>query len=313
MKFLGPVGSNAWLLLTLAPLMWGGNAVAGKLATADWSPFTLTMVRWGCAALLLIPFAWRPLQRDWPLVREKLPLLFLLGGVGMCGFNLLMFLALNYTTAINVSIEQAAMPLLIMVANFVVFSQRVRALQLLGLALSIAGVVVTTTSGRPLDLLNGQFNRGDAFMLLGCLFYAGYTFGLRWRPPIHWLSYMLTISIAALLMTLPFAAWELSQEEGAWSVPRLEGWLALVYVVIFPTILSQIAYARGVELIGGNRAGLFINLVPVFGAALAVIILGEKFAWYHGAGLLLVLGGITLAERAAARVVPPPPVAPNQA
>jgi len=312
-KFLGPVGSNAWLLLTLAPLMWGGNAVAGKLATADWSPFTLTMVRWGCAALLLIPFAWRPLQRDWPLVREKLPLLFLLGGVGMCGFNLLMFLALNYTTAINVSIEQAAMPLLIMVANFVVFSQRVRALQLLGLALSIAGVVVTTTSGRPLDLLNGQFNRGDAFMLLGCLFYAGYTFGLRWRPPIHWLSYMLTISIAALLMTLPFAAWELSQEEGAWSVPRLEGWLALVYVVIFPTILSQIAYARGVELIGGNRAGLFINLVPVFGAALAVIILGEKFAWYHGAGLLLVLGGITLAERAAARVVPPPPVAPNQA
>jgi len=293
--------------------MWGGNAVAGKLATADWSPFTLTMVRWGCAALLLVPFAWRPLQRDWPLVREKLPLLFLLGGVGMCGFNLLMFLALNYTTAINVSIEQAAMPLLIMIANFVVFSQRVRALQLLGLALSIAGVVVTTTSGRPLDLLNGQFNRGDAFMLLGCVFYAGYTFGLRWRPPIHWLSYMLIISIAALLMTLPFAAWELSQEEGAWSVPRLEGWLALVYVVIFPTILSQIAYARGVELIGGNRAGLFINLVPVFGAALAVIILGEQFAWYHGAGLLLVLGGITLAERAAARVVPPPPVAPNQA
>lgn len=313
MKFLGPVGSNAWLLLTLAPLMWGGNAVAGKLATTDWSPFTLTMVRWGCAALLLTPFAWRPLQRDWPLVREKLPLLFLLGGVGMCGFNLLMFLALNYTTAINVSIEQAAMPLLIMVANFVVFSQRVRALQLLGLALSIAGVVVTTTSGRPLDLLNGQFNRGDAFMLLGCVFYAGYTFGLRWRPPIHWLSYMLTISLAALLMTLPFAAWELSQEEGGWSVPRLEGWLALVYVVIFPTILSQIAYARGVELIGGNRAGLFINLVPVFGAALAVIILGEQFAWYHGAGLLLVLGGITLAERAAARVVPPPPVAPNQA
>jgi len=312
-KFLGPVGSNAWLLLTLAPLMWGGNAVAGKLATTDWSPFTLTMVRWGCAALLLTPFAWRPLQRDWPLVREKLPLLFLLGGVGMCGFNLLMFLALNYTTAINVSIEQAAMPLLIMVANFVVFSQRVRALQLLGLALSIAGVVVTTTSGRPLDLLNGQFNRGDAFMLLGCVFYAGYTFGLRWRPPIHWLSYMLTISLAALLMTLPFAAWELSQEEGGWSVPRLEGWLALVYVVIFPTILSQIAYARGVELIGGNRAGLFINLVPVFGAALAVIILGEQFAWYHGAGLLLVLGGITLAERAAARVVPPPPVAPNQA
>lgn len=315
MKALAAVGGNAWLLLTLAPLLWGGNAVAGKLATADWSPFTLTMVRWGCAALLLTPFAWRPLQRDWPLVRDSLPLMFLLGGVGMCGFNLLMFLALNYTTAINVSIEQAAMPLLIMIANFIVFSQRVRAVQLVGLALSIIGVLVTTTSGRPLDLLSGQLNRGDAFMLIGCVFYAGYTFGLRWRPPIQWLSFMWIISISALVMTLPFAAWELSQPEGkgAWTMPRLEGWLALLYVVIFPTIVSQIAYARGVELIGGNRAGLFINLVPVFGAVLAVMILGERFAWYHAAGLALVLGGIMLAERAAARGVPPPPEAPHRA
>ena len=201
---------NAWLLLTIATLCWGGNAVAGKLASSEWLPFTLTMVRWGCATLLLLPFAWRALVRDWPVLRRHLPLMFLLGGVGMCLFNLLMYLALNHTSAINVSIEQAAMPLLIMIANFVVFSQRVRALQLVGLALSIVGVLITTTGGRPLDFFSGGLNRGDALMLLACVFYAGYTFGLRWKPPLHWMSFMWTISVAAFAMTLPFAAWELS-------------------------------------------------------------------------------------------------------
>ena len=295
---------NAWLLLTLATLLWGGNAVAGKLAANDWLPFTLTTTRWACACLLLAPFAWGPLRRDWPVLREHLVLIFALGGLGMCLFNLLMFLALNHTSAINVSIEQASMPLLIMIANFVVLRQRVRALQLLGLALSILGVLVTTTGGRPLDFFTGGLNRGDALMLLACVFYAGYTFGLRWRPALHWLSYMWAISVAALLTTLPFTAWELGG--ASQPLPGPDGWLALGYVVVFPTIVSQIAYARGVELIGGNRAGQFINLVPVFGAALAVAILGERFAWYHALGLALVLGGITLAERVAARDAPPP-------
>ena len=307
----GIVWSNAWLLLATAALCWGGNAVAGKLAAEHWLPFTLTTTRWLCATLFLLPFAWRPLRADWPVVRAHLPLLFALGGIGMCLFNLLMFVALNHTSAINVSIEQAAMPLLIMVANFVVFSQRVRALQLVGLALSIVGVLLTSTGGRPLTFLDGGLNRGDALMLLGCVFYAAYTFGLRWRPALHWMSYMWTISVAALLTTLPFTAWELSR--GTQPLPGVQGWLALAYIVVFPTVVSQIAYARGVELIGGNRAGQSINLVPVFGAALAVTILGERFAWYHALGLALVLGGITLAERAAARVAPPPPAATRRA
>lgn len=304
-------GSNAWLLLVLAPLFWGGNAVAGKIASDDWLPFTLTTARWFCAMLVLLPFAWRPMQRDWPIVRRKLPVLFALGGIGMCGFNLMMYLALNHTSAINVSIEQAAMPLLIMIANFIAFSQRVRGLQIFGLLVSIVGVIVTTTNGRPQDMLAGQFNRGDGYMLIACVFYAGYTFGLRWRPPVHWLSYMWVISICALITTLPFTVWELSRAEQL--LPGSSGWLALVFIVIFPTIVSQICYARGVELIGGNRAGLFINLVPVFGAALAVLILGEQFGWHHGIGLVLVLGGITLAERAAVRVEPPRPAEPHRA
>jgi len=298
---------NAWLLLVLATVMWGGNAVAGKLAANDWLPFTLTTFRWACAIVVLLPFAWRPLRRDWPVLRRHIPIIVALGGIGMCLFNLLMYVALNHTSAINVSIIQGSMPLLIMIINFVVLSQRVRALQLVGLAISIGGVLVTTTGGRPLDFLTGGLNRGDAMMLLACVFYAGYTFGLRWRPKLHWLSYMLAISVAALITTIPFTAWELARADQP--LPGIDGWLTLAYIAVFPTIVSQIAYARGVELIGGNRAGQFINLVPVFGAALAVIILGERFAGYHALGLALVIGGIMMAERAAARAAPPPPSA----
>jgi len=241
------------------------------------------------------------MQADAAVIRQHLPLLVLLGAVGMCLFNLLMYFSLGYTTVINVSIVQAAIPVLIMMANFVVLSQRVRVLQIVGLVLSILGVLVTTTSGQPFSLLDSGLNIGDGLMLLACVFYAGYTFGLRWRPAIHWLSFMWVISVSAFVMTLPFVAWEWSA--GIPPLPKFDGLLILLYVVIAPTIISQIAWARGVELIGANRAGLFANLVPVFGAVLAVLLLGEYFQWFHGLGLFLVLGGIGLAERAASRPV----------
>ena len=303
MSAAGPSGLARWafgspyLLLVLAPLLWGGNAVAGKYATLDWQPFTITAVRWGLAALLLLPFAWRPLQRDAPVIRAHLPLLVGMGAIGMALFNLLMYLALHTTSAINVGIIQAAMPGMIMVANFAVFRQRSGPMQLAGLALSVVGVVVVTTAGNPAGLLSGGLVIGDAWMLLACLFYGGYTFALRWKPPLHWMSFMWVIAVGAFAMTIPFVLWELSRVEQG-PVP-LRGWLVVVYVVLLPTVVSQISWARGVELIGSNRASLFFNLVPIFGAALAVLLLGERFAWYHGVGMALVLGGITLAERSA--------------
>lgn len=294
--FSGIVG-NAYILLITAPLLWGGNAVAGRLAIADWQPFTLTSFRWLCAAIILFPFAIGPLKRDWLVIKQNLVVLFVLGAFGMAAFNLLMYLALNYTTAINVSIEQASMPIMIMLANFIILSQRVRWLQIVGLVLTLFGVLVTTTAGDPGRFLSEGLNRGDALMLIASVFYAAYTVGLRWRPDIHWLSFMWVIAVSAFVMTVPFAGWELSTRE--FVKPGWKGWLVISYVIIFPTIVSQLCWARGVELVGSNRAGLFINLVPIFGLVLAVLIIGEKFEWYHMMGLLLVLGGIGISERAA--------------
>lgn len=289
-------------MLVLAPLFWGGNAVAGKLAAHDWQPFTITGLRWLLTAILLLPFAIKHLRRDAAILRKTWLILFALGGPGMAMFSLLMYLALNYTSAINVSIEQAAMPAMIMLANFIVFSQRVTVLQIGGLLCCAVGVLITTTGGEPLLFFQQGLNRGDAIMLLACLFYAGYTFGLRWRPVIHWLSFMWVISVSAFLVTIPFTLWELSHSDTVFSIsnlldPGLRGWAVMSYIIIFPTIAGQIFYARGVELIGSNRAGLFINLVPIFGSILAVLVLRENFEAYHALGLVLVIGGIAFAER----------------
>ncbi|OED37192.1 hypothetical protein AB833_24400 [Chromatiales bacterium (ex Bugula neritina AB1)] len=292
--------NNAYFLLVLAPLLWGGNAVAGKIASFDWQPFTITNVRWVLTALILLPIAWPHIKKDWPVIRRSWKTLFLLGGIGMAMFNLLMYTALHYTSAINVSIEQASMPAMIMLANFVIMSQRVTWLQIVGLLLSIVGVLITTTEGNPALFFQQGLNRGDAIMMLACAFYAAYTFGLRWRPPVHWLSFMGVISVFAIFTTLPFAIWE--WQTGDVTVPGPRGWVVLSYIIIFPTIVSQIAYARGVELIGSNRAGPFINLVPIFGSLLAVIILGEHFQSFHAAGLLLVVGGIMLAEKSVKKI-----------
>lgn len=288
---------NAYLMLVIAPLLWGGNAVAGRMAAGEWEPFTITGVRWLCATLLLLPFAWNPIKKDWLVIKQNWLTLFLLGSLGMAAFNLLMYWSLNYTTAINVSIEQASMPVLIMLANFFILSQRVRWLQIVGLLMTLCGVLLTTTAGEPQRFFVEGLNRGDAIMLLACVFYAGYTFGLRWRPDIHWLSFLFVIAIAAFVTTIPFVTWELVQQP--FVLPSFHGWMVLLYVIVFPTIVSQLCYARGVQLLGSNRAGLFLNLVPIFGSVLAVLILGESFRWYHFVGLAMVLAGIGLAERAA--------------
>ena len=287
--------NNPYFVLVMATVFWGGNAIAGKLASQDWQPFTVTFTRWLIVAIVLIPFAKDHIRKDWPVIRKNWVILCLLSAFSMALFNLLMYLALHFTSAINVSIEQASMPAMIMLANFLILSQRITFLQITGLLASIIGVLIICTGGDISSLFRHGVNRGDAYMLLACAFYAAYTFGLRWRPDLHWLSFIWVLAIGASAMSLPWAAWEW-QTTGI-SVPGMTGWLVLIYIIVFPTIVSQIFYARGVQLIGGNRAGLFINLVPIFGSLLAILILREKFHFFHGIGLILVVGGIMLAER----------------
>jgi len=283
---------NAYTLLVLTTLFWAGNAIAGKLAAGVISPVELTFFRWLVACVLVYAVARPHLAHDWAIMRRHLPLLFTLGALGLAAFNFALYGALHHTTAINVTIEQSCMPVLIMLANYLFFGQRVTTLQSVGVVLTIAGVVVTATRGAPLSVLETGVNRGDAIMMLAVLLYGGYTVALRYRPQIHWMSLMLALAVSAL--AVPFYAVEAARE--GFRPPSLEAWAIVAYTAVFPSLLSQVFYIRGVAMLGPNRAGLFINLVPIFGALLAVLLLGEVFRPFHLTGLVLVLGGIALAE-----------------
>ncbi|WP_394688079.1 DMT family transporter [Hoeflea sp.] len=286
---------RAYLFLTITALSWGANAVAGKMAVGHISPMLLTSMRWGMACAILLTFALPQVRRDMNVIRANLPLLMAYGAVGFTSFNILLYSALGYTTAINVAIEQAGMPMLIFLANFLMFRIKVTPAQILGFLLTLSGVAITASGGSLARLIGLELNRGDALMLLAILCYGGYTVALRYKPKLHWQSMITVMAASAFLTSLPFAAFEVARESVIW--PDTTGWLVAAFTAIFPSLVAQVLFIRGNEIIGSNRAGIFINLVPIFGTLLSVMVLGEMLHLYHVVALGLVLGGIWLSER----------------
>ncbi len=294
--------NHPYLLLVLAPLIWGGNAVVGKLAVGDIGPITFALLRWSVALLVLLPFCLPKVKQEWHIIKAHLPTLFFFGASGFAGFNMLNYLALQYTTALNSALIQAAIPMMILLINVVIFRHRLLGLQLVGLILALLGVAFIITGGDILSLLRLSVNKGDALMLLASLMYAAYSLGLRYKPNISWASFIFVLASAAVVAVLPFAIYEITTAEVVIFSLSLKTLLLIFYVSILASIVAQIAYAKGVGLIGAGRAGFAINLVPVFGALMAVIFLGETFHWFHLLGLVFVLGGIALSEKAAKKV-----------
>ncbi|WP_062204399.1 DMT family transporter [Aureimonas sp. AU12] len=286
---------HPYVLLGLTAFIWGANSVAGKLAVGHVSPMMLTVLRWAIASALLAPFALPVLRRDWPLVRPRLGYFVMLGLLGFTGFNSLFYVAMNYTSAIHSTIVQSSMPLVVFVGMFLVFRAKVTGLQVAGFSLTLLGVLLTAGHGDLTTLAALDLNHGDALMLVAVLFFGAYTIMLSRKPAIHWLSSIFLISLTATLTSLPVAIGEWVIGAQRW--PDAQGWGVVAFSVLLPSILSQSLYIKGIEMIGANRANLFVNLVPIFGTILAVAILGEPLFTYHVVALALVLGGITIAER----------------
>jgi drug/metabolite transporter (DMT)-like permease len=288
------LNSRAYFYLCTTTLFWGGNSVAGKLAVGHVSPMVLTTFRWIIALTIILAFMLPQVRRDWPAIRKHWLQLLLYGIFGFTTFNALLYTALGYTSAINAVIEQAGIPMLIFVFNFVLFRIQASIAQIVGFSVTLVGVLITAAHGEFSALAELQFNFGDALMLLACIVYAAYTVSLRWKPEMHWQSFIAAPAFGALISAIPLFFWELSR--GAAILPDATGWAVVLYAGIFPSLLSQVLYVRGVEMIGANRAGLFINAIPVFGTILSVLLIGEALHLFHVVALLLVLGGIAIAE-----------------
>ena len=205
------------------------------------------------------------------------------------------YFAAHKTSAVNLGIIQGTVPIWVLGGAFVLHRARAKALQIIGVAATVFGIAVLASSGDFELLFAGGVNPGDMMMLLACFMYACYTLGLKRRPQMDWLEFFYILAIAALVSSIPLAAWEMWRGESQW--PSAQGWAVLLYVALFPSCLSQLFYIRGVELVGPGRAGVFLNLVPVFSAACAVLLLSEPLRWFQIVALAFVGGGIWLSEK----------------
>lgn len=294
--FWGALTRRPHLLLIITMLAWGGNAVAGKLAVGYVSPMILTFGRWLIAVVFIWAISWREVRYDWPMIRQNLPYILLMGMVGFTMFNVLFYTAAKHTSGINISIEQAAIPLFIFIGNLLVFRIKTTPRQILGFTASIIGVVLTVTGGNLGSMLDRGLNFGDFLMLVAVIIYAGYSIGLKSKPALHWKSFFTVMVTAAFLTSVPFAIWEI-QSHAAIFPFTWRGALVVLYAAILPSIVSQIFFLLAVEKLGANVSGLYINLVPVFGTFLSIIILGEPLLWHHAVALVLVAGGIYYAQK----------------
>ena len=286
--------ANAPILLCLAAFGWGSNAIASRLAVGEVSPMMLIFLRWGLVVALILTIHHREMIKKWPVIRKRLKWIFLMGGFGLSIFNALFYIAAHSTSAVNLGIMQSTMPGMILLGSFLLLGARINKLKIVGLTLTFIGVAVIVTQGSVEKLMLLTFNNGDLLMLLACLFYAAYAIGLKNRPKVSGMVMMGYFSIAAFLMTIPLMALE-SAIYGT-IMPGLKGWLIIVYIAIIPSFLSQIFFMRGVDLIGPGSAGLYANLVPIFSAIMAVLLLSEIFNIYHFSAMILVFGGIGLFE-----------------
>jgi len=274
------------------------------MAVGQVDPYTLIVLRWAGALLAILPFALPHLRRDWPAIKHSWPILAFYGAVGFATFNVMMYVAAYFTSAVNSSIEQSLIPVTVMLGNFLIFGVRAKLLQIIGVLITIIGLLFTATHGDPSRILTLSINFGDGLVLLACIAYSAYSLALRYRPAIHWTSFLATTFTAALIAGFVY---QVIFSGGFGALPTgiaamtPKGWWIVFYVAFLPSVISQLFYARGVELIGPNRASVFNNLIPVYGTLLSIVILAEPIESYHLITGVLVVVGIVMAEVSARR------------
>ncbi|MDO9059766.1 MAG: DMT family transporter, partial [Bradyrhizobium sp.] len=296
----GPVrwlNHQPYLLLSLTSLFWAGNIVLARYVAGHVPPMTLSCVRWIGAFLMLMPFAWPHLKQDWPALRARLPLMVALSATGFAFNNAISYWALQYTEALNALLIQSSGPLFVALWSLLLFGMRLTSAQFAGITISLAGVLTILLRGDLAALVNIQFNRGDVMFAGAVLSFGLYSALITRRPKIHQLSLIsFTIGCGALLL-LPFSIWEFSA--GVRPKPDALTLATVIYVMIFPSTLAYLFFNRGIALIGPNRASPFLHLVPVFGSAMAILLLGEQPRLFHLTGYVLVLAGVVIASRPA--------------
>ena len=286
-----------YLLLSLAALFWAGNIVLGRYVAGHVPPMTLSCIRWIGACLMLLPFAWPHLKRDWPVLRGRLPLMIALSATGFAINNALSYWGLQFTEALNALLIQSSGPLFVALWALVLFSVRLTWAQFAGIALSLLGVLAIILRGDVAALAAIHFNVGDLMMTGALVAFGLYSALMLRRPVTHQLSLICFTMACGALLLLPLSIWEYAN--GVTLKFDAISMVTLAYVVIFPSTLAYLFFNRGIAAIGPNRAAPFFHLVPVFGSVMAILLLGEQPRLFHLAGYIMVFAGVVIASRKA--------------
>lgn len=290
----GPAPSpvRAYAMLGLVMLCWAGNSIVGRAIRDDVAPLTLALLRWSGALTIVLPLAWTSLKRDRATIAAHWRVILLLGLLGIAAFNALLYSGLATTTASNALLLQAAVPAAVLIVDRVGFGIRPRAIEGLAVLLGSAGVALIVFRADWHALAGFRLNPGDALILASVVVWALYTSLLRKRPSIAPASFLAVTFAVGVAAMLPAAATEWAAGRGI--EPSTRALAGVAYVAIFPSTIAYALYNRAVTMVGPAAAGRTIALLPLFGAVLAAMLLGEPLHAYHAVGMALILAGILL-------------------
>lgn len=295
-----PAGHHRMLLaflgLGVAVLFWAINAVIAKGVTAQVKPMALSFFRWSAALIFILPFALKGLRKDRISIRENLVFLFILSIPSVAIYNSVLYIGAQYTTANNIALVVAAMPAITLGFAWAINQKSPKMIQLLGVLISLGGVLVILCKGSLSLFLDFRFNPGDLLILVSIASWALYSVLLKKRPlPISPISFLTVIIIFGTLTILPFYVWEYSCYQGFEVNPSIF-WM-FVYLGVCPSVLSYICWNHGVKIVGADTSAVFMYLIPVFTAVIAYFFLDERLFPFHLAGGLLIFSGLVLSSR----------------
>ncbi|MGY9000640.1 MAG: DMT family transporter [Rhodospirillales bacterium] len=287
MKF---IWNHAYLLMALTAIAWSGNAITARGLNDIIPPVGLAFWRWVVAAPILLVIAWPHLREDLPKVKENLPFLLVLSALSVAAYNTLLYQGLLSTTAINSFLINTLRPSIIVLLSIIFFRQGITLLQSLGFSLAFIGTITIVVRGDSSRLLNLDFNIGDLWILAATVCWAIYTVLLKKRPKMHATSFLAFTVILGILMLFPFYVWETIFIKP--TPLRVETVGGVLYLAVISSIVAYLCYNRAVEIGGANKAGQVSYMLPIVGSGLAILLLGERFEFYHVIGFPLILAGV---------------------
>ncbi len=289
--------NNAYIFLVLATLFWSGNFIVGKAASLfEIPPFTLNFYRWTFAWLILAPFTLKEIIQKKKHIIQNIKLILILGITSITIFNSIVYYSLNFTQVISGVLMISTIPVMIIFFSWIFKIERTNIYQILGVIFSLLGVAVIVTKADINILINLNFNKGDLWMVVAMFSWAMYSALLRKKAiELSKISLLQVIISAGLILLLP--AYLIEMALGFKLNVNLPFILTLSYVVLFPGLASFICWIKGIALIGSNRSGIFLHLMPIFSTVLAIIIFNEKFMNFHLFGAAFIVGGIVLSSK----------------